>query len=117
MPAACTVIWIGGEEMRKLRGTNSALITMAFMLAGCGGQKPMTPVMPSGTTATIDLRPEVSSAAITTFALPGTFSRPANILTGPDQALWFTESGRIARLTVAGGLREFALPAGHTASS
>src|SRR5262249_35675430 len=39
------------------------------------------------------------------------------IVTGPDQALWFTESGKIARITTAGALREFALPAGHAASS
>src|SRR5262245_59233271 len=103
--------------MNRLRFTVPALLSMGLLMDGCGGQKPMTPVMPSATTSTIDLRPNASSAAIMTFALPAAFSLPANIVTGPDQALWFTESGKIARISTAGALREFVLPAGHSASS
>jgi virginiamycin B lyase len=102
--------------MNRLRNTIPALLSTGLMMAGCGGQKPMTPVV-SSTTSTIALRPDASGAAITTFVLPAAFSRPANIVTGPDQALWFTESGKIARISATGALREFALPAGHTASS
>src|SRR6185503_13856579 len=40
-------------------------------------------------------------------------SRPANIVNGPDGNLWFTEqvAGRIGRITTAGVITEFVLPA------
>src|SRR5262245_9422418 len=114
-PARSQMLW--GVKMNRLRFTVPALLAMSLMMAGCGGQKPMTPVMSPGTTSAIELQPVASSATITTFVLPTSFSRPANIVAGPDQALWFTESGRIGRISTNGALREFALAAGHTASS
>src|SRR5262245_658054 len=98
------------------RVTTPVLLAMALVLAGCGGQKPMTPAMGPTTSGTIEAQTAASNPAITTFALT-TFSRPANIVTGPDHALWFTESGKIASISTSGALREFALPAGRAASS
>lgn len=103
--------------MNRLRFTTVALLAMSLALAGCGRQSPMKPVSTSGTMGTIDASLAASGPAITMFALPTTFSRPSNIITGPDQALWFTEAGKIGRLSTSGALREFPLPAGHTASS
>jgi sugar lactone lactonase YvrE len=49
--------------------------------------------------------------------LPAANSFPGSIVTGPDHNLWFAESGKIGRISTAGALQEFALPAGHNARS
>jgi virginiamycin B lyase len=56
-----------------------------------------------------------SSAAITEFPLPTSASVPTGIASGPDGNLWVTEPGidRIARITPAGTVTEFTLPAGR----
>ncbi|WP_442816076.1 virginiamycin B lyase family protein [Streptosporangium sp. NBC_01810] len=43
---------------------------------------------------------------------PTTDSQPAHIATGPDGAVWFTESAgnKIGRITTAGTINEYALP-------
>jgi virginiamycin B lyase len=50
--------------------------------------------------------------SVTEFPLPVPDSRPYTIVTGPDGALWFTESSRgvIGRITREGYLKEFRLP-------
>jgi streptogramin lyase len=50
--------------------------------------------------------------AIMEFPLPSAGSAPWGIATGPDGALWFTESGRsrIGRITTTGVVSEFAIP-------
>lgn len=58
-----------------------------------------------------------TAGGITSFPLPGLNNLPTAITTGPDGALWFTETGKIGRLATAGVLHEFALPSGHTGSS
>jgi streptogramin lyase len=49
-------------------------------------------------------------AAVTEFPVPG---RAGGIIEGPDSAIWFTEPAldRIGRMTTAGAVSEFALPA------
>src|SRR4051812_10390691 len=67
-----------------------ALLVMAFGLAGA----------------------DAAGAAITEFGIPTAAARPAGIAAGPDGALWFTEGAqKIGRITTAGALTEFALPA------
>ena len=53
-----------------------------------------------------------AAARLTTYRL-ATGSGPRGIVAGPDGALWFTEAGadRIGRITTAGSVRTFALPA------
>ncbi len=48
------------------------------------------------------------------FALPQSGEQPATIVDGPDGALWFTEqkSGKIGRISIAGKIREYAIPHG-----
>jgi virginiamycin B lyase len=58
---------------------------------------------------------QIASAAagtVTEFPLPSTFLFPSSITTGPDGALWFTETsiGMIGRVTTAGVFTEFVLP-------
>jgi virginiamycin B lyase len=90
-------------------------IALASLLAGCGGETPTTPPTMHRSTPTASTL--AASAPVTSFALPTAFSFPANLVSGPDGALWFTETGKIGRITTAGALQEFALPAGHNASS
>ncbi len=53
----------------------------------------------------------------TQFPLPAVNAFPSSIVTGPDGNLWFAESGKIGRISTAGSLREFPLPAGHNPRS
>jgi virginiamycin B lyase len=50
------------------------------------------------------------SVTITEYALPAPRSGPVFITAGSDGALWFTETGKIGRITTAGAIREYALP-------
>lgn len=47
------------------------------------------------------------------YATPSLDTQPAGIVSGPDGALWFTESlaGSIGRITTGGAITEYALPA------
>lgn len=47
------------------------------------------------------------------FPLPATAGEPRGIVSGPDGAMWFTESAGIGRLTSSGVLTEFPLPQGN----
>ncbi len=49
---------------------------------------------------------------VTLYPLPKSASRPLEIITGPDGALWFTEfvTSRIGRITTQGVITEFTLP-------
>ncbi len=55
-----------------------------------------------------------TAPSIQEFDIPTANSQPADIATGPDGALWFTEraSARIGRITTAGQVTEFPLTAG-----
>src|SRR5205814_8128900 len=59
----------------------------------------------AGSTAAVE-------ASLVEFVVPGAGSGPTDITSGPDGALWFTESvsDEIGRLTTAGGITEFAVP-------
>src|SRR5262249_8517460 len=103
--------------MHRPRVIKPLLLAMGLVLAGCGHQSPTKPGMTAGGAGTTDSPHAASSPALTSFALPTAFSQPASIVTGPDQALWVIESGKSGSHTHTGALREFALPAGHTASS
>ena len=52
------------------------------------------------------------SQAITEYAIPTSGSGPSSIASGPDGALWFTESTghKVGRITVHGAITEFELP-------
>src|SRR5215212_5352384 len=58
---------------------------------------------------------QTASAAVTEFGLPTAGSQPAGIVTGADGNLWVASSAtdRIARITPAGAVTEFTLPAGR----
>jgi hypothetical protein len=49
---------------------------------------------------------------VTQYPIPTARSLPANITTGQDGALWFTENGsnKIGRITTAGAITEFPIP-------
>lgn len=48
----------------------------------------------------------------TEFTLPAPTSRPSAITLGPDGALWFTEFGKIGRITTEGDVTEFPIKGG-----
>jgi streptogramin lyase len=56
------------------------------------------------------------SNVLTQFALPDAVSSVSALTAGPDGNLWFTETWarKIGRMTPAGNLKEFALPAGSS---
>lgn len=69
-------------------------LTLSATLLGCGAT-------PHG------------SGSITTFALPHADSLPQEIVKGPDGNMWFLEhDDRIGRITTAGVITEFSVPAG-----
>ncbi len=51
----------------------------------------------------------------TSYTLPAG-SSPTAITSGPDGNLWFTETGKIAKITTTGTITEYPLPGGVTAS-
>ncbi|MFI5250511.1 MAG: PASTA domain-containing protein [Gemmatimonadales bacterium] len=55
----------------------------------------------------------VPKGAVVEFSLPQAHSRPSSIAPAPDGDLWFTEiaTGRIGRITPAGSITEFSVPA------
>jgi hypothetical protein len=55
----------------------------------------------------------VAAQTFTEITLPTPASRPSAITVGPDNALWFTEFGKIGRITTQGSITEFAIKAGH----
>ncbi|MBO0795988.1 MAG: hypothetical protein J2P36_34280, partial [Ktedonobacteraceae bacterium] len=74
------------------------------LLVGCAEVPSSSPV------PTITSTPSVSK--ISRFPLPDKLSNPTGITSGPDGALWFTETsaGKIGRVTVQGKISEFPLP-------
>ena len=70
---------------------------LALPLVASAGAAPASPATPR---------------SVTEFPLPFPDSRPYTIVTGPDGALWFTESSRgvIGRITREGDYKEYALP-------
>ena len=56
------------------------------------------------------------SQQVTEFAIPTANSNPYTIATGPDGALWFTEShgNKIGRITTAGAITEYGIPSADT---
>jgi virginiamycin B lyase len=54
----------------------------------------------------------VAAQTFTEFTLPTPASRPSAITLGPDNALWFTEFGKIGRITTQGDITEFAIKGG-----
>jgi virginiamycin B lyase len=82
-----------GASLRKWSAT--ALLGSAAMVAG-----PWSTVAAS------------AGPTVTEFTLPAGSSSPGMITAGPDGALWFTESGKIGRITTAGTVSEFPAPAG-----
>jgi streptogramin lyase len=62
--------------------------------------------------------PAYAAAGTTTEYSLGTANAfPGAITKGPDNNFWFVEAGKIGRITPAGVITEFALPAGHSAKS
>jgi virginiamycin B lyase len=101
--------------MNRTRCLALALLPGALVVAGCGKQAPTQP----GALGSIGSVPAASAttAALTSFALPGTYTWPGSITTGPDGALWFTETGKIGRITTTGTVREYALPSGRSGAN
>lgn len=99
--------------MYRIRPAESALLLSMLTFAGCGTQAPTQPAASRTSAAAVPL----AGAAVSGFALPGTFGYPTSIVTGADGALWFTESGKIGRITTTGALREYALPSGHSGAN
>jgi virginiamycin B lyase len=98
-----------------MRWFTCSILVLSGLMAGCGRQTPTRPaarVAPA--TGAVDA---TGAGSVKTFTLPGSYSFPGSITTGPDGALWFTESGKIGRITTAGALKEFALPNGHSGTS
>src|SRR5713226_10130556 len=56
----------------------------------------------------------ITAQAVTEYAIPTAGSAPQGIVTGPDSALWFTESdaGKIGRVTTGGAITEYTVPTG-----
>src|ERR1700729_1950108 len=57
-----------------------------------------------------------SNGAVTAYALPTPNADPGSITWGPDENIWFTESGakQIAKITPYGGqITEYAIPSGN----
>ncbi len=55
------------------------------------------------------------TGAVTEYCLPGNDSNYGAMTVGPDGNLWFTDSGKIARITLQGVVTEFAVPTPPTA--
>ena len=58
-----------------------------------------------------------TAGELTEFDVPTEDSTPAGIVRGPDGNVWFTEAtaGKVAKITPAGNVTEFALPDGAEA--
>jgi len=102
--------------MKGVRTSVATCVAIASLMAGCGKNNPTGPYHSSRSPSEMSAT-SLAANAVTSFDLPTAFTFPANLITGPDGALWFTENGKIGRITTTGALREFALPTGHNASS
>jgi streptogramin lyase len=56
-----------------------------------------------------------SSGDVVEYPLPTPHSEPYAITAGPDGNMWFTESGKIGRITPSGTITEFSLPSATSA--
>jgi len=59
----------------------------------------------------------VQGDVVEEFPLPASAGEPRGIVSGPDGAMWFTESAGIGRITTFGVLTEFPLPQGNGSGS
>jgi hypothetical protein len=89
------------SERRHLDGTmarrSPRILRLAILWLACCG----IAVAQSGTWSNITEYPTPT---------PGVNSQPIGITRGPDGALWFTEFGKIGRITTAGVITEFTIP-------
>jgi streptogramin lyase len=53
--------------------------------------------------------------AITEFPIPSATGSPTNVAVGPDRNVWYTKGAALGRVTPAGQITEFPLPAGARA--
>jgi virginiamycin B lyase len=53
-------------------------------------------------------------SAVTEFPLPDSYIEYSSLTAGPDGNLWFVDSAEIARMTPAGAITDFPLPANYT---
>jgi virginiamycin B lyase len=69
--------------------------------------------------AAVAVAAPVAAQTFTDFPIPTPNSLPSGITTGPDGALWFTESGanKIGRITTAGLVTEFPIPTANSEPS
>jgi virginiamycin B lyase len=81
------------EEAMRI-ATASLLLAMALLLGAAAGPLP------------------AAAQTFTEFTLPTPGSRPSAITLGPDNALWFTEFGKIGRITTQGSITEFPVKGG-----
>jgi virginiamycin B lyase len=74
---------------------------------GCGAAAQMSPAVPRTESAAPSGTPHIVE-----FPIPHKSSEPYAIVSGPDNALWFTESkgNRIGRVTTQGVFEEFVIP-------
>ena len=98
------------EFVRSCFGTRPSYVEKAMRIAIASLLLAMT--LRLG--AAVGIMP-AAAQTFTEFILPTAASRPSAITTGPDGALWFTESvsGKIGRITTDGKITEFALPNPH----
>jgi streptogramin lyase len=63
-------------------------------------------------TVVLPIAGEARAAAVTEYPIPTADAEPGGLLSGPDGALWFTESAgdKIGRLTPSGLVTEYSLP-------
>jgi virginiamycin B lyase len=79
------------------------LVTLVSLLAGCGAAASQ----PAGRTSTPTWE---FTGMIREFPVSASDTLTGGLTTGPDGALWFTEVGKIGRITTTGTLRAFPLP-------
>ena len=56
----------------------------------------------------------LAQPTITEYSLPTASSYPTAIIKGPDGNLWFTEVGKIGKITTDGAITEYAIPTANT---
>jgi len=100
--------------MRLAPLRSSVLLALLLLLAGLvGGCATSSPSSPSPTSTPV---PGIRGI-FHEYTLPPSQFVPRNITMGPDGNLWFTEGGRIARITPLGKISEFKLSAPTSAQS
>ncbi len=87
----------------------SVPVVLLLMLTGCSTNA-------SGTSYTPPTKKTPASPAgkLTEFLIPSANSFPIGITSGPDGNLWFTERGKIGRITPGGQITEFSIPTANS---